>query len=176
MMSSVVCSYCGNEAGTVEGCAVETFDDFADGVERTRVRFGQEYRDYTPRHRCPDCGVMSGHFHHEDCGYEACPRCGGQALSCDCLDDVEPVPERMPPPWPWYCVDCGIDCEEIGEGYMVRDDLWPIGKDDGMLCIGCLERRLGRRLMRQDLDLGGDWHTKRHLSARLRERLDTSTR
>jgi hypothetical protein len=59
---------------------------------------------------------------------------------------------------------------------MVRDDLWPIGKDDGMLCIGCLERRLGRRLTREDFKLGGDWHTKSHLSARLRERLEPSAR
>lgn len=48
------------------------------------------------------------------------------------------------------CLDCGIDT--IDEYYSVWDDVWlranPSG--DGMLCIGCLERRLGRRLTALD--------------------------
>jgi hypothetical protein len=172
----VACSYCGNEVGAVDGCTIETFDDFADGIERTRVRFGEEFRDYTPAFRCPGCGVTVGNFHHEECGYEHCPRCDGQAVSCECLEDADPVPERVAASWPWYCVDCGVDCEEIGEGYRVDDAVWPIGEDDGMLCIGCLERRLGRRLVREDFNVGGDWHTNSRLSARLRERLATSAR
>jgi hypothetical protein len=79
----------------------------------------------------------------------------------------------------WLCVDCGINTapgflpgpalrEELkakgeaeqhidpdSEMYMVREVIWkkagmePFG---GCLCIGCLERRLGRRLKPKDFD------------------------
>ena len=55
------------------------------------------------------------------------------------------------------CADCGqatIGTRTApGEWYMVHDELWaqagmePCG---GWLCIGCLERRLGRRLVPAD--------------------------
>jgi hypothetical protein len=48
------------------------------------------------------------------------------------------------------CVDCGVNTCETNEYYMVHDELWPIGGNDGMLCIGCLETRLGRRLAPAD--------------------------
>lgn len=47
------------------------------------------------------------------------------------------------------CVDCGVDCIELNEYYMVTDACWKragIGPHDGMLCIGCLEGRLGKKL------------------------------
>lgn len=47
------------------------------------------------------------------------------------------------------CIDCGVDTFP-GEFYMVRDDVWPIGYADGMLCIGCLEVRIGRQLTHDD--------------------------
>ncbi len=47
------------------------------------------------------------------------------------------------------CVDCGIDTIEIDEYYMVWNDIWPL-EGRGMLCIGCLENRLGRELTRED--------------------------
>ena len=60
--------------------------------------------------------------------------------------------------WSAFCVDCGVDVHEIGEYFMVLGAVWntawrgryrsPIG--DGQLCIGCLERRLGRTLMSCD--------------------------
>jgi hypothetical protein len=50
-----------------------------------------------------------------------------------------------------HCIDCGIDAC-ANEYYMVNDALWlqahPTSK--GQLCIGCLERRLGRQLVRTD--------------------------
>jgi len=79
----------------------------------------------------------------------------------------------------WLCVDCGIntapglpdgltairEIEATGESqstfddksevYMVRDSIWkkagmkPFG---GCLCIGCLEKRIGRRLKPKDFD------------------------
>lgn len=51
------------------------------------------------------------------------------------------------------CVDCPDNTCDIDEYYMVHDHLWAeacMGPDDGMLCIGCLESRLGRRLVASD--------------------------
>jgi hypothetical protein len=53
---------------------------------------------------------------------------------------------------PTWCLECEVDTFEIGEfSYMVRRDVWlaavPWNTDGGMfdcLCIGCLERRIGR--------------------------------
>lgn len=48
------------------------------------------------------------------------------------------------------CNDCGVDTIEMNEYYMVQKDVWPIGRKSGMLCIGCLERRIGRKLISED--------------------------
>ena len=55
----------------------------------------------------------------------------------------------------WLCHDCEVDTVAIGEYYMVNDCLWlsagmKIGAANGMLCIGCLESRLGRLLNPKD--------------------------
>lgn len=53
------------------------------------------------------------------------------------------------------CMDCGIDTKEIHEYYMVRDEIWKAAIKDtenGMLCIRCLEERIGRLLTRDDFD------------------------
>lgn len=61
-------------------------------------------------------------------------------------DDVRAMCERS------ACLDCGTLTWLIGEYYMLQDRVWseanPAGK--GMLCIGCLEHRLGRRLEPSD--------------------------
>jgi hypothetical protein len=83
---------------------------------------------------------------------------------------------------PWLCKDCGVDTEPgtnrrgrrykgCWESYYVRDDVWAAAgmeKYGGfVLCIGCLEKRLGRRLMPRDflpfpMNYPDDpWHTAR---------------
>ena len=67
------------------------------------------------------------------------------------------------------CVDCGEDKE--GEYYMVADEVWAasgLGKNDGMLCLGCLERRIGRELVPEDFTAlwPSDAAWQRHLAAR----------
>jgi hypothetical protein len=81
------------------------------------------------------------------------------------------------------CHDCGTDtapctgkrgCRHKGRwewGYMIHDSLWAAaGAGDGFLCIGCLERRLGRRLTPADftaapINEADPWDTPR-LAAR----------
>jgi hypothetical protein len=55
------------------------------------------------------------------------------------------------------CRDCGIDTLPAGwdaraEWYMVHDEIWSAAgmPPRGYLCIGCLQRRLGRELTRDD--------------------------
>lgn len=46
----------------------------------------------------------------------------------------------------FHCIDCGFDTLEGGEYYMVHNYLWEqagMTSEGGMLCIGCLEDRLG---------------------------------
>lgn len=45
--------------------------------------------DYPPRDKCRDCGIRPGGFHHPGCDSERCPRCGGQLISCGCLDEED---------------------------------------------------------------------------------------
>lgn len=52
------------------------------------------------------------------------------------------------------CMDCGVCTNCNGEYYMVHDEVWysAITAMDKrhMLCIGCLEQRLGRLLTKDD--------------------------
>ena len=82
------------------------------------------------------------------------------------------------------CRDCGAattpctgqrGCRHKGkhEYYAVHDEIWKVaGMDSGFLCIGCLERRIGRRLGPADFtdypinDPTDPWHTPR-LASRL---------
>ena len=54
-----------------------------------------------------------------------------------------------------FCVDCKQNVGPLGldEIYMVQDSLWALARmtpTGGMLCIGCLELRIGRRLVAGD--------------------------
>ena len=64
-------------------------------------------------------------------------------IKCDC-DDYELF-------MCWDCAAC-TNCEY--EYYMVHDDLWEAATEDCypdvMLCIGCLEARLGQLLTKDD--------------------------
>ena len=90
--------------------------------------------------------------------------------------------------WPvcrTICADCGVGTGTIGDWYMVRDEVWkqtwagrrkPWHKVPGqqILCITCLERRLGRVLVRADFtDAPINNPENTLLSDRLRNRLQT---
>jgi hypothetical protein len=92
---------------------------------------------------------------------------------CDC-EVVYNVDMTKPQPLVSFdCVDCGADFDEYD--YIVDDAMWAasgLEPDGGCLCIGCLERRLGRQLKHADFESNslnvnlGNWQ-----SLRLRDRL-----
>ena len=95
-----------------------------------------------------------------------------QGGGCDCevvlnVDMTEPKPLVD-----FSCEDCGSDYDEH---YMVQNDIWKAyGAGDGMLCIGCLEKRIGRKLHRQDfIDLPINEINPETQSLRLQDRLST---
>jgi hypothetical protein len=71
------------------------------------------------------------------------------------------------------CHDCGVDARN--ERYMVIDETWRqsgLGPHDGVLCVGCLETRLGRQLKYADftwmpLNITARWTGSERLKDRL---------
>jgi hypothetical protein len=67
---------------------------------------------------------------------------------CDCEVVLNVDMTKPKPLLDFSCKDCASDYDEY---YMVQNDVWKAcGAGDGILCIGCLEKRIGRKLRRQD--------------------------
>lgn len=76
----------------------------------------------------------------------------------------------------WFdCEDCAVNTLLGHEYYMVHNHVWydEAGMDEGMLCIGCLEIRLGRQLRAEDF-MDVPIHFIYPQSARLANRLVSS--
>jgi hypothetical protein len=78
------------------------------------------------------------------------------------------------------CADCGLDTIEAGEWYGVHDEIWLQAWDhisrlpgQQILCTGCLEKRIGRRLTPRDFTDAptNDPHRDSFVSDRMFERL-----
>lgn len=52
----------------------------------------------------------------------------------------------------FLCEDCDVDTGKIYEHYFINTELWlqVMPSINGMLCIPCLEKRLGRQLTKTD--------------------------
>ena len=80
------CNWCHQEMtdrNTVD-CIANLTVEFPDGTNMPSVL-------YTAAHpgRCHDCNIITGNHHHPGCDMEVCPRCGGQLISCGCLDEED---------------------------------------------------------------------------------------
>jgi hypothetical protein len=71
------------------------------------------------------------------------------------------------------CYDCQVDTLEIQEYYTVKGGVWAAaGGGHGLLCIGCLENRLKRRLTKTDFSSTPvNWLFSEQQSQRLLDRL-----
>jgi hypothetical protein len=75
----------------------------------------------------------------------------------------------------WMCLDCHEDTGKMREHYFVKTEVWMKVHHSvyGMLCVGCLENRLGRSLCANDFT---DAHINNPrlypMSDRLRSRLN----
>ena len=76
-----ICEHCFREMRKATSC-IELLVEFPDGTTLDPV-------PYEGENRCPDCNVKPGGFHHPGCDNEKCPKCGGQLISCGCLDEEE---------------------------------------------------------------------------------------
>jgi hypothetical protein len=74
----------------------------------------------------------------------------------------------------FFCMDCDVDTYVNQQYYILKDGLWKsINRAiDGMLCLGCAEKRLGRPLSRKDFKKAplnqGQARVCAELAARLR--------
>lgn len=101
------CEWCEKPMEEGIGCdsaPAYSFPTEQEGVYQAfkRIHYGRETRFYEPedeeakhwfwtRDICHDCGVAPGKLHHPGCDVEECPRCHGQAISCDCPADEEKI-------------------------------------------------------------------------------------
>jgi hypothetical protein len=59
-----------------------------EGASFPRIRYGSEREDLGAEHwPCHDCGAVQGATHVPGCDVERCPKCGLQAIGCDCRYD-----------------------------------------------------------------------------------------
>lgn len=85
------CSFCGQEMTTSDTCPANSVILFPDGK---MLRSSKEHF-HEPDGRCHDCGIKHGGWHHPGCDVERCPRCGGQIITCGCLDAPDGVEQPI---------------------------------------------------------------------------------
>lgn len=78
------CLVCGQDMMQSDGCRVAVM--YHCGERYMRIPF-RGFRG----ERCGDCNALSGNYHHWGCDAEWCPVCGGQLISCECMEVECPV-------------------------------------------------------------------------------------
>jgi hypothetical protein len=90
-----------------------------------------------PKHRDEATGDTPESWCCVDCGFDTHPGSPGRAAILKAFDEGA---TRIP-----------ITISDKTEVYVVKDSIWErAGNPSGCLCVGCLEKRLGRRLKPKD--------------------------
>lgn len=83
-----ICDICYHDMLSGIGCLEDPLH--RDGEVAHRIRYGSERPSWGDIPNCGDCGTPKGSYHHPGCDIERCA-CGGQAISCGCRYDEDPV-------------------------------------------------------------------------------------
>ena len=81
----MICTWCNGEMLEVDDCSANRTVEYPDGT----ILPASTYHFDEPSGRCHDCGIKHGNYHHPNCDVEQCPRCGGQLISCGCLNEED---------------------------------------------------------------------------------------
>ena len=76
------CDDCNQEMTLARSCSAAAIQ--MGGLAYARRRFRWRHVE-----RCDGCGIARGGVHHLGCDVERCPRCGGQLITCGCLDAAQ---------------------------------------------------------------------------------------
>lgn len=81
-----ICEFCKRDMLLADGCDAGVI--VAAGVKYERIKVGSpgDFFEGETNSRCGDCNAKFGYYHHAGCDCERCPVCGGQLITCDCLD------------------------------------------------------------------------------------------
>lgn len=79
------CHWCCQDMMRVAGCTENIKIEFPDGTIAASIPYGEKGAGGLFK-KCHDCNVKLGQKHHPGCDGEDCPKCGGQMISCECLD------------------------------------------------------------------------------------------
>ena len=84
-----ICSWCNKEMldENVVTCIGNLEIEFSTGEVLAAIKYNPQYENMSENQRCHDCNVKVGGYHHPGCDMEICPKCDGQLLSCDCLEE-----------------------------------------------------------------------------------------
>ena len=85
-----VCDYCEKDMLLVDSCIEVEIK--SKGKVHKPIPYGKEEAEWKSE-RCHDCNAKRGGFHHPGCDVERCPICGGQLISCGCLEEEDECPQ-----------------------------------------------------------------------------------